>query len=150
MTDAPVSAVRAFLAAVLLLSLAACGATKANSSDAATAGATDVDAGTCPWPAGVKSIDDASGVGCWAQPAFNICQVPSGGSVGQDGMIRGADGQVVTNACRNACSASEYALTCAGDSMGPSQIPSPDPAFGCTAIVVPTPGNALFYCCPCQ
>jgi hypothetical protein len=111
---------------------------------------TAVDGGTCAWPASVTSSGDASTVGCWAQASFNICEVPNGGSVNaQDGTIRGPDGQVVTDACKDACSVSEYALTCTGDTIMPSSIPSPDTSLGCTVIPVPTPSNALFYCCPC-
>ena len=150
MTNRPVSSVRVFFTAALLLSVAACGSTKATSSDAGTANSSDVDAGTCTWPAGVTSIDGASGVGCWAKPTFDICEVPNGGSVAQDGTIRGPDGQVVTNACHNGCSTSEYALTCTGDSMISSNIPSPEPTLGCKAIPVPTASNVLFYCCPCE
>jgi hypothetical protein len=44
----------------------------------------------------------------------------------------------------------EYALTCTGDRMMPSSIPSPDTSLDCTVIPVPTPSNVLFYCCPCE
>ncbi len=119
--------------------------------DAGAAISNIVDAGTCTWPARVTSSGDASTVGCWAKPTFNICEVPNGGSVNaQDGTIRGPDGQVVTDACKDACSASEYALTCTGDTMMPSSIPSPDTSLGCTTIPVPTASNVLFYCCPCE
>jgi len=110
-----------------------------------------VDAGACSWPASVTSSGDASSVGCWATPTHNICKVPNGGSFNaQDGTIRGPDGQVVTDACQDACSASDYALTCTGDTLMPSSNPSPDTSLGCTVIPVPTPSNAAFYCCPCE
>jgi hypothetical protein len=110
-----------------------------------------VDAGACGWPASVTSSGDASSAGCWAKPTHNICKVPNGGSFNaQDGTIRGPDGQVVTDACEDACSASEYALTCTGDTMMPSSIPSPDTSLGCTVIPVPTPSNVAFYCRPCE
>jgi hypothetical protein len=119
--------------------------------DASATSSVIVDAGACRWPASVASSGDASSVGCWAKPTFNICQVPSGGSFNaQDGTVRGPDGQVVAGACHDACSASEYALTCTGATMMPPSIPSPDTALGCTAIPGPTPSNVLFYCCPCE
>jgi hypothetical protein len=110
-----------------------------------------VDAGACSWPASVTSSGDASSVGCWATPTHNICKVPNGGSFNaQDGTIRGPDGQVVADACQDACSASEYAVTCTGDTLMPSSNPSPDTSLGCTVIPVPTPSNVAFYCCPCE
>ena len=118
--------------------------------DANTAYSTIPDAGSCGWPASFTSSGDASSVGCWAKPTHDICKVPNGGSFNaQDGTIRGPDGQVVTDACQDACLASEYALTCTGDGMMPASMPSPDTSLGCTAIPVPTPSNVLFYCCPC-
>jgi hypothetical protein len=143
--------------ALILLTLVGCGSNQTNSvmedsgsEVASTAdGTTDADAGACAWPASVTQIGDASTAGCWAQATFNICEVPSGGTVnGQDGTITGADGKPVTNACHNACSASEYALTCAAEVQS-HPIPSPDGSLGCKAIPVPTPSNQLFYCCPC-
>ena len=119
--------------------------------DASAGTSTIVDAGACRWLASVASSGDASRVGCWAKPTFDICTVPNGGSVNaQDGTIRGPDGQLVTGTCHDACSVSEYALTCTGDTMMPSSIPSPDTTLGCTAIPGPTPSNVLFYCCPCE
>ena len=144
--------IRVAFAAGVLLSSTGCGSNTANSpTEADAASPSIVDAGACSWPASVTSSGDASTSGCWAKPTFNICEVPSGGSVNaQDGTIRGPDGQVVTDACKDACSASEYALTCTGETMMPSSIPSPASSLGCTVIPVPTPSNALFYCCPCE
>jgi hypothetical protein len=119
--------------------------------DATAAEPVMVDAGACRWPASVTSSGDASSTGCWAKPTHNICKVPNGGSFNaQDGTIRDPDGQVVTDACQNACSASEYALTCTGDTMMPSSMPAPETSLGCTVIPVPTPSNVAFYCCPCE
>jgi hypothetical protein len=149
--------IRGAVTAALVLSLTACGSNTAGEDgrqvgepDVSAASSIIVDAGACGWPTSVTLSGDAGSVGCWAKPTFNICEVPNGGSVNaQDGTIRGPDGQVVTDACKDACSASEYALTCTGDTMMPSSIPSPDSSFGCTGIPVPTPSNVLFYCCPC-
>ena len=157
MTNSVLSPIRVVVSSTLLLSLTACGSNSANtwteadaSPDADTANSTIPDAGSCVWPASFTSSGDASSVGCWAKPTHNICKVPNGGSYNaQDGTIRGPDGQVVTDACQDACSASEYALTCMGDVMMPASMPSPDTSLGCTAIPVPTPSNVLFYCCPC-
>ncbi len=49
--------------------------------------------------------------------------------------------------CANACSPGEYALSCYG--TGPGAIPAPEAALRCSVIGVPTPSNALFYCCRC-
>jgi len=111
---------------------------------------TAVDAGACVWPASVTSTGDASTVGCWAQATFNICEVPNGSSVNaQNGTITGPDGKPVTDACHDACSASEYALTCTSATLLPSTIPEPDSSLGCTVIPVPTASDVLYYCCPC-
>lgn len=108
-----------------------------------------VDGGACVWPASVSQTGDASAAGCWAQAAFNICEVPNGSLASADGTITGPDGKPVTNACHDYCSASEYALTCTTATLSPMPIPDPDPSLGCSVIPVPTPSDALFYCCPC-
>lgn len=82
---------------------------------------------TCQAPAGISAAADAAAPGCAANPSFKICG-PSG--------------------CQSACTASEVAVTCtAATEMGP--IPAPDATLGCTVIPIPTPSDALFYCCPC-
>jgi hypothetical protein len=143
--------------ALVLLPLVGCGSNQSNSvmedsgtEVASTAdGTTAADAGACAWPASVTQVGDASIAGCWAQATFNICEVPNGGTVNaQDGTITSPDGKPVTNACHDACSASEYALTCTGEVQS-YPIPSPESSLGCRAIPVPTPSNRLFYCCPC-
>jgi hypothetical protein len=45
----------------------------------------------------------------------------------------------------NLCTTSQYTLTCYGQSSGAV----PDPGLACTVVPVPTPGNVLYYCCPC-
>jgi hypothetical protein len=143
--------------ALVLLPLVGCGSNQSNSvmedsgtEVASTAdGTTAADAGACAWPASVTQVGDASIAGCWAQATINICEVPNGGTVNaQDGTITSPDGKPVTNACHDACSASEYALTCTGEVQS-YPIPSPESSLGCRAIPVPTPSNRLFYCCPC-
>lgn len=101
------------------------------------------------WPATVTQTDDAGAVGCWARASFNLCEVPNGGTVNADGTTTGPDGKPATNACHDACSASEYALTCTGATLL-SVAPVPDPSLGCSVIPGPTPSNETFYCCPCQ
>lgn len=123
---------------------------RAGGSDAATdAASVALDAGACVWPANLTATGDASALGCWARATFNVCEVPNGGSVSADGTITGPDGKVVTNACHDACSTSEYALTCTGDMATPGVMPSPDSSLGCRVIPGPTPSNVTSYCCSC-
>lgn len=159
MSNSALSPIRVVAVAfTLLLSLTECGSSSVNTStetdaspDANAANPLVPDAGACSWPASFTSSGDASSVGCWATLTHDICKVPTGGSFNaQDGTIRGPDGQVVTDACQDLCLASEYALTCSGDGMMPTSMPSPDTSLGCMPIPVPTPSNVLFYCCPCQ
>ena len=104
---------------------------------------------SCPWPASADTLGDASAGGCKPRPAFDICTVPNGSLVDVDGDIFGPNGQPVIGACQDACTSSEYALDCIGASPPAGGIPDPDPALGCKVIPIPTPSNALFYCCPC-
>jgi hypothetical protein len=123
----------------------------ADGGDASAADAAS-DVAACSWPAEADTFSDAGGTGCQPQPAFNDCTVPNGGSVEADGAIVAADGAPVRGACRDLCSASEYSLTCSGPVPSPGTsggIPSPAASLGCTIIPIPTPSNALFYCCPC-
>lgn len=135
----------------ILLPLVGCGSGEDGGTDAQSESATAaLDGGACVWPASVTQTDDAGAVGCWARATFNICQVPNGGSVNaQDGTITGPDGKPVTNACHDACSGSEYALTCTSATLLSAPIPVPDVSLGCSVIPIPTPSDALFYCCPC-
>jgi hypothetical protein len=76
---------------------------------------------------------------------FDICEVPSGTTILADGGANGPE------TCTDACSPTEYALTCRGtqsmEEIG--NIPDPDPSLKCAVIPIPTPSNELFYCCPC-
>jgi len=76
-----------------------------------------------------------------------MCQVPNGGLVKPDGAVVGPDGTPVANACQNECRASQYALTCIGET--PASIPMPDFSLGCIVLAIPTPSNQIVYCCPC-
>jgi hypothetical protein len=82
--------------------------------------------GSCHWPDGVSAATDASTKGCAARSAFNICEVAPDGR----------------QTCTDACSSSQYSLTC--------DQASPAAEWGCTAIPIPTPANVLVYCCPCR
>jgi hypothetical protein len=87
------------------------------------------DASACTWPPSANTTDGGSGPGCVPQPEFKICE----GSP--------------TN-CHDACTATEYSLTCTG-SGDPDTIPNPPASLDCNAIAIPTPSNQLYYCCPC-
>jgi hypothetical protein len=76
---------------------------------------------------------------------FEICEVPNGSVVNSDGTVTTPAGETVT--CDDACSPSEYSLSCY---WRPDGLPAaPPPSLDCRLIPVPTPPNALFYCCPC-
>lgn len=65
--------------------------------------------------------------GCFAQESSQICS---------------SDG------CKDLCAPSETPVTCSTtEASGP--IPEPDAAAGCRILPLPTPSNALFYCCTC-
>ncbi len=103
----------------------------------------------CTWPAGADTFEDASSTGCKPRSVFQICEVPSGSTIEADGAIESPDGAAAQ--CSDACTATEYELSCEGSTDGGpgGAIPQPDPSLGCTVIPIPTPSNALFYCCPC-
>lgn len=105
---------------------------------------------TCSWPASADTYDAGSG-GCLPSPYFNICQVPNGTIVLQDGGFFVPDGGQPA-VCTDACTEAEYALSCEAteDSSGALQFNGPDPQLQCSAIPMPTPIGASFYCCPCQ
>ena len=101
--------------------LAACGGAQPTGIEASESAAHE------PACSAISSVDtsDPTGAGCTASPEFVICG-PS---------------------CTNACSRTEYALTCHG--AGPASIPVPAPYLHCKGIGIPTPSTELFYCCPC-
>ena len=136
---------RCVLTALFLATLAGCGS---SSSEPADGVSTSADGGTCQWPTSAVTVSDASGLGCSPQPAFNVCEVPTGDTVEQEGTIRKPDGTIVTGTCTNACSLSQFALTCVG-SMESFSIPEPAPSLNCIVIPGPTPSNENAYCCPC-
>lgn len=86
--------------------------------------------GTCQYPPNVQVESDGLGVGgCFAEPPVKLCQ--AGG-------------------CSSMCSGSQYEMVCRGLGAPGSSIPQPDSTLGCQIIVMPTPSNELFYCCPCE
>jgi hypothetical protein len=99
----------------------------------------------CSWPSAADTFD--AGEGCLPKSMFDICQVPSGSIILADGGILTPDGG--TAVCSDYCSPSEYALTCSSTGGPQTPIPSPDSSLDCTVIPIPTPSNALFWCCPC-
>jgi len=75
----------------------------------------------CPVP------PDPTVSGCFAQESSQICS-PEG--------------------CKDLCTGSETPVTCSTTELtGP--IPEPASAAGCRILPLPTPSNALFYCCKC-
>jgi hypothetical protein len=116
------SAVSFAVSLALSFSLAGCG----GDHPSAVSGASDQL--TCQSPAGVSVAPDAAVAGCFrTASAFQICDPTT---------------------CKDACGPSDFSMTCIGPTlMGP--IPEPDAALGCTVIPIPTPSDALFYCCPC-
>ncbi len=99
----------------------------------------------CTWPAAADTLNVAFGTGCSPKSMFDICQVPNGSIVHADGSITTPDGGIVS--CSDYCLPTEYALNCYGAATG--TVPTPDLSLNCRAIAIPTPSNALFYCCPC-
>jgi hypothetical protein len=101
------------------------------------------DGGTCHHPSSVDTDSDASRSGCFAMPPGQICQVSSGATVLPDGGVSGG-----TQSCKSLCGTSQYEVACRStDIVG--AIPDPQSSLGCKVIPIPTPSNALFYCCPC-
>jgi hypothetical protein len=99
----------------------------------------------CAWPAAADTFDASSNIGCHPQSMFQICEVPEGSVVHGDDTITTPAGETVT--CHDACSPSEYALSCYG--RPDSQSPVPAPSLGCSGVPIPTPLGESFYCCPC-
>jgi hypothetical protein len=94
----------------------------------------------CNWPAAASTFDADAGEGCTPRSMFDICQVPDGSTILADGGVLTPDGGVVV--CDDACTPSEYSLTC--------ENATPDSSLGCAAIPIPTPSALLFFCCPCS
>ena len=99
----------------------------------------------CAVPAAAETFDATNSIGCAARSIFKICSVPEGSVIHADGTITTPSGETVT--CSTPCSPTDYSLSCYGADGQP--IPSPDARLSCRAIPVPTPPDALFYCCPC-
>ena len=103
-------------------------------------------AGVCTYPAKANTYGDSSTGGCKPSIPGKLCEVSNGASVMPNGSVSGG-----TETCSAACTAGQYELTCSSGSTAASggAIPSPDPSLGCTVLALPTPSNALFYCCAC-
>jgi hypothetical protein len=126
--------------AALVLVVAGCSSSSSPSTSSTSA---QTGAGMCTYPAAAKAGTPALGMGCFAAPAGQSCEVSNGATVTIDGGVENG-----TETCTSQCSASEYEVTCnSGSIMG--SIPDPDPSLNCQAIREPTPSNLLFYCCPC-
>jgi hypothetical protein len=82
---------------------------------------------SCKYPPNANTTDGGSDLGCVPEPKFEICE---------------------GSKCHDACTATEYALTCTG--TGPSSIPNPPASLDCKSITIPTPSTKLYYCCPCE
>lgn len=71
---------------------------------------------------------DDSTPGCFATPSSMLCS-PTG--------------------CQSLCGGGQTPVTCSRGPAMTGEIPAPDASAGCTIVVIPTPSNELFYCCPC-
>jgi hypothetical protein len=92
----------------------------------------DQDAGAPPADAG--DTDGNGGATCRVPAAANTF---AGADAGPTGCLPSTGG--------NLCASSQYTLTC----HGVTPIPAPDGDLKCSVVPIPTPGNVLFYCCPC-
>src|SRR5580698_3930617 len=99
----------------------------------------------CHYPANADTDGDGSMSGCHAGAPGQICEVSNGAT------INGADGGVTggTESCQGQCGAAQYELTCTSASILGGSIPAPAASLDCQIIPIPTPSDALFYCCPC-
>ena len=120
--------------------VAACSCVACSSSSSA-GGATSTSKviPACTVPAGADTAPEAGATGCTARTIFQICEVPSGSTVEADGAVSTPDGAPAS--CKDACSNTEYALTCANASAADS--------LGCRVLPLPTPAGVTEYCCPC-
>jgi hypothetical protein len=100
----------------------------------------------CSWPGSADTFDAPSNTGCYPQSMSQICEVPEGSVVHDDGTVTTPAGATVT--CHDACSPTEYSLSCRG--AAPDwQPPAPSPSLGCRVLPLPTPLGETIYCCPC-
>ena len=73
---------------------------------------------------GAQTVADAPANGCTASARIDVCvQDPYG-----------------SETCTNACTASEYGLSCTNA--------EPEASLRCTIVPVPTPAGVSLYCCP--
>ena len=79
--------------------------------------------------------------------ATTLCPVPPDPAV--SGCFAREPSQICSpDGCKDLCAASETPVTCSTTELTGS-IPEPDAAAGCRILRLPTPSNALFYCCKC-
>jgi hypothetical protein len=129
----------------LLALLCACSSSSSSSGDTQRQ-QQGVTIPACSVPAGANSFSDASATGCQPQSIFQICQVPNGSVIYPDGAVASPDGAPAQ--CTDACSDTEYVLSCFGSVEG-GATPVPGSSLGCKVITIPTPANETQYCCPC-
>ena len=119
---------------LVMSSLLGCGSNQSNGvveDSGPDVASTAVDGGACTWPSAFTSTgaEQASGpiaVGCWAHSTSG----PASGGI-------------------SSCSSAEYSLDCVGELTSNAPIPAPSSSLGCRVLLLPTPSNQSYYCCPC-
>ncbi len=91
--------------------------------DSGGASRADGAAAACTSPAAADTFDAATSVGCKPNPAFRVCEVPSGATLNPDGTYTPPA------------------------TAGP--VPTPSASLGCDVLPIPTPSNVTVYCCAC-
>jgi hypothetical protein len=153
------------LVVVALIGVSACGGKSAQTgstsvdgssgqevSDSSTGSQNGDDAETlaaCPWPPSLDPVDASNGA-CIAARTYLLCKGSNGGAEGclSNDPTR-CPGPNLTvgvtySACKDQCTAGEYAVACGGPGPGPW----PDPLPGCRGIS-DGPGGGTLSCCPC-
>lgn len=105
-----------------------------------------ISAAVCDWPAAANTFDAATSVGCEPEPAFRICEVPSGAIPNPDGTY------TPPATCTDPCAPGGYALRCTtpmSEGVLSTPMPTPEPSLRCEVLPLPTPPNQTFYCCAC-
>ncbi len=89
--------------------------------------------------------------GTGAQGTTGACPALEGvdGGTSPGECTPGAPGTICTGTdCKSLFGGSQYEMTCLS-ATPTGQIPAPNASLGCTIIPIPTPSDALYYCCPC-